>query len=1221
MRKQSRSGIILLFYIITVFISLAAVLFLHPFQQVRASEYSDTLRNIYSTESGNDQFSMADAADYENAQSDSSSTSTYFSEPHALRLKFTVGSDRDIVGIRFNKADSSPDTFTVTPQMRIAGGLEFWVNPQAVPHVPSFSVGLVSSVSGIQVETRLPISKYLKSTDFADKWTRVVIPFRDFIDMGFAYDPVTKLSTPQVFDWSKVVGINFFADTTASGYYDPSIDNIRFVNTTIKPISVQGQSMVSDSGDPIRFWGMNLAAVYPTHQQADNLAANLSSRGINAVRLHHLMRTSLDWNSISKIGTITGNSSNTRDPNTEAWDRFDYLNAQLRAQGIYIQLSLDSSRRFLPGDADIKQTTDQDRSEWMAAVTDLNKVPSNVDLVRILPMIDERAALLMEEFARNLLTHVNPYTGIAYGNDPQVLYMETMNETSSEYAIVAGNKFVSTSFPAVSYWNSLLQNKWSAYTAAHGIAPCDIYNPPTDGQKLARGDFLRELDQNYFERMKNVVRGLNVQTPMIFSNLWRGESFQKMQSSESDLIEDHNYVNPLVVNSFNDVFQLATRSSIAGKPYFIGELNQQEKDANLTANAPYRTMLLLATSAYGSFNEWSGIDWFAWAHGDHMLGKDGWSMWEERQPGYLSDMIGELESDGMMLDHLRTSGILFKNALTAKSVNPVTMYMDESTGATSYSTLMTPKYEPVPGWQNINSIRRAFGPIPPSQLSAPWMTASPSNPLVSDTGEIAKDTVRKQLTVAAPQAEAFSGFLDGQPLSGLNHLQIIGDSGTATVIAVSNDGNEFARSSKLIISRTAMDTVNVEVTGPSVTLDQIKPSTTSMAWYAKRTRPRGEAGYEELPMPVSGQLSLPADSWHEIELEYAARGSLPVRQSTVKVGDVIRPVFDDAFLISGVINPLQGGFALDSGYAIDPATILAPAEGAKSLRLKLTAGKQISRFGINFTNSAAKPSLLDFTSLTSNAGLHFWVYTKKKVDSFSVLLASDNNGKLVESRVPLSDYLSAADYGNKWVEVTIPFSAFSDTGGYYDSVSEQTTQMPFLWNRVKGVGFYSSTVASGYYDPYIDDIRMVYTSVPNQIPMIDKSELIEHIMDAQSKYGDAIEGILPGQYHVGAKAVLQSTIQAAQVIADKIVVTQQEVDQAVLTLQTAILEFAQSIIPPVDVNGDGRFSIGDIGVSIGYYGKQSTDSQWGLYKGSDMNLDGIIDIEDLSILASIIVGQ
>jgi uncharacterized protein YjdB/O-glycosyl hydrolase len=207
--------------------------------------------------------------------------------------------------------------------------------------------------------------------------------------------------------------------------------------------------------------------------------------------------------------------------------------------------------------------------------------------------------------------------------------------------------------------------------------------------------------------------------------------------------------------------------------------------------------------------------------------------------------------------------------------------------------------------------------------------------------------------------------------------------------------------------------------------------------------------------------------------------SVVVEQNSYQVGDTIKSIFNDAFVSSGVLGSTQGGFTINAQQVIDPSTTLIPAEGSKSMRLKLTGGVDLARLGINFLNASSKAELRDLSGMQNTAGLQFWVYTKKKVDSFSVVVDSDNNGTGVEARVPLSNYLSAADYGNKWVKVTVPFAAFSASGVYYDAATGQTTTVPFLWDKVKGVGFSSSTITSGYYDPYVDDIKMVYTSVPS----------------------------------------------------------------------------------------------------------------------------------------------
>lgn len=832
------------------------------------------------------------------------------------------------------------------------------------------------------------------------------------------------------------------------------------------PLTISQNHVQTSDGTPVRFWGINLVAAYPTHTEADGIAANLAAREINLVRLHHNLRSSLDWNTVSGIPALVTYQTDSRTPHTEAWDRFDYLNAQLRSRGIYLLLSLHSSRRFLAGDVDILTTDATDRTNWMNAMTALNSMSGNLDLFKCLPMLDERCAQLMEEFAQRLLTHVNPYTGIAYGSDPQVVFLETMNEHSFEYAIVAGNKFQSTTYPAVSYFSTELQAKWDAYTTVNAVTPCDIYAPSTTAQKLARGDFLRGLDQTYFNRIKTFVRGLGCQTPIEYSNLWRGEAFQKLEESVSDVVEEHDYADPLTPRTYDDAFNYFSRSTPVGKPYFVGEFNQGVTDSTIAANVPYRATMQVAASAYGSFNDWAGITWFAWSHGDKMIGNDGWSIWEERRPAVNSDMIGQIESDGVMLDHLRTAGLIFKRGLVAPSAQPQAIYADDPLGATNYPSLMSPKYQYQAGWQNIYAMKRAFGPVPASQPGATWMTTAPANPLLSDTGEILKDVTRQQLTVTAAQAEEFSGVLDGLPPASLNHLGLGTASGAATVILVANDGQPIATSEHLVLSRTYFDSSGNEVANPVTTLSQIKAPSGTSGWFIKRTRPRGETGYEEVPMS-SGVLNLPTDGWHEAELAYAAAGSLPSRQSLAQVGDVLRPVFDDAYRIAGVLATSAGGFTRNAQSVIDPSTTFTPAEGSKSLRMKFTAGFDPCVLGIAFTNSAAQAAPLDLTPWQATHGLRFWVYTKRLVSSFSVELACLNGTQLVEVRVPLSNYLQPAQYGNQWVEVTVPFSAFPST---------DSSNNTFLWNQVKGIGFYCSTVTDGYYDPYIDNLRIVRTS-------------------------------------------------------------------------------------------------------------------------------------------------
>jgi hypothetical protein len=231
--------------------------------------------------------------------------------------------------------------------------------------------------------------------------------------------------------------------------------------------------------------------------------------------------------------------------------------------------------------------------------------------------------------------------------------------------------------------------------------------------------------------------------------------------------------------------------------------------------------------------------------------------------------------DGMMLDHMRTTGLIFRRGLVAKSKAPVTLWVDDPVTVGDYAGLMRGKYNYLPGWQDIHSIRKAFGPVPPEQATAPWMTQSPPNPVVSDTGQIIKDIDRKQLTVAAPEAEAFSGLLDGKALAGLQHLGLDGASGFATVVVVAADDKNLAASSHLIISRTGLDSNNVDSAAPVVQLTGMKPASDDLHWYFQLTRPRADVAkikssggqeYMILKLAADGHIELPHVDWHECEL-------------------------------------------------------------------------------------------------------------------------------------------------------------------------------------------------------------------------------------------------------------------------------------------------------------------------------------------------------------------
>ena len=180
---------------------------------------------------------------------------------------------------------------------------------------------------------------------------------------------------------------------------------------TPKPIEPNAQRVVArdghfwDGNERLRVWGVNLcfAANFPTHADAERVAARLAAFGINSVRFHHMDAHSFPrgiWDA--------------KDPmklSPEALDRLDYFIGQLARRGIYSNINLHVSRahsRFL-------------------------KLPDTSSLASFDKMLDIFTPELIDaqkKYARDLLTHVNPYRRLRLADDPAVAFVEINNEDS-----------------------------------------------------------------------------------------------------------------------------------------------------------------------------------------------------------------------------------------------------------------------------------------------------------------------------------------------------------------------------------------------------------------------------------------------------------------------------------------------------------------------------------------------------------------------------------------------------------------------------------------------------------------------------------------------------------------------------------------------------------------------------------------------------------------------
>ncbi len=197
--------------------------------------------------------------------------------------------------------------------------------------------------------------------------------------------------------------------------------NLRFDDSTTveflphfpkKPIDETGYISANNSGsfirngEPIRFFGGNLTTqgAFPSKSDAEKIAGRMRKMGINLIRFHHIDNP---WSNGSLFYGVNG----TRGFNPVLLDRLDYLIYQLKENGIYVNMNLNVSRTFKNSDG-------------------VYAADSLVDYGKGITLFNRKIIDLEKEYAKQLLTHINPYTGISLAEDPALAMVEIVNENS-----------------------------------------------------------------------------------------------------------------------------------------------------------------------------------------------------------------------------------------------------------------------------------------------------------------------------------------------------------------------------------------------------------------------------------------------------------------------------------------------------------------------------------------------------------------------------------------------------------------------------------------------------------------------------------------------------------------------------------------------------------------------------------------------------------------------
>lgn len=605
-------------------------------------------------------------------------------------------------------------------------------------------------------------------------------------------------------------------------------------------IGVSGGHLATADGKRFRFWGVNLAgwttgsALLPPHHDAEVYASTLARLGINCVRFQFLdlpdkvvrrpgvavrqgappagsqRSRAVGGEPQRPLGLIDGSRDDTRSLDPGQLDRLDYLVYQLKLNGIYVDFNLNVGRVYKSGDG----------------VKDF----SLIGVAKAITYFDPRLVELQKEYARQLLTHYNPYTKTSYNDEPAIAIVEIVNE-NSVLEFWQRDWFRGNLTPAerpryqldlTPYYKKMLTTQYNAWlaktypaatlarirSAAHVTAGEDV--PILQRQQFdtapsvrfdAEAAFYTHVETSFMKEMRDFIRkDLHVKSLLIgtadHTYFIAGMPLVRT-TSRLDIVDAHIYwwppsqmshrgQEPMVNNPLRSIEVRLTRSTMANKPFTVSEVNEPFP-------SDYESEMIPLLASYGAFQDWDGIFIYAF---------------EPKLSGQWQPVIGDhfdISEDPVKIAQMPVGALLFLRHDVAAARQ--TIERTYSTAQIDESLRLPPSAEPywTPGFPlslplEHGSRIRCLDCTPTAKF-----TDTPTNPIVSDTHQLSwllsNKTGDGVVTVDTDRSTALVGFVKENNAQ-TSHLSADVENAFCAITLSALDDQPLSRSGTMLLTAT-----------------------------------------------------------------------------------------------------------------------------------------------------------------------------------------------------------------------------------------------------------------------------------------------------------------------------------------------------------------------------------------------------------------------------------
>jgi len=613
-------------------------------------------------------------------------------------------------------------------------------------------------------------------------------------------------------------------------------------------IGIRNNRMARPDGRRFRIWGVNVtgSACFPSKEDAPPAAAHLARFGINCVRFHFL-----DSNWSASLFVKDRNDTRTLDP--EQLDRLDFFVAELKKRGIYTNLNLNVGRNYRKDDG----------------VRDYEYL----GMAKVVNYFDRRVRELHREYARQLLTHFNPYTKAEYRHEPAVAIVELVNENSIVEAWFSDRLLGKNAKKHPGTWTDItpyyaekltrMYNEWLAETLdaeeleelrrAAGVAESKPVPRLTKaGFEKApavrfhtEAKFYMHLEREYFQGMYDYLKdNIGVQSLIVGTsdhNHWRSGYPLLASTSLCDVVDGHVYWQhpsystdpktgkrsfwipntPMVADPLHGTVVQLARSAVARKPYTVSETNHPFPNE-------YACEGIGILAAYAALHDWDGISFYTFSHrAPHE--------WSTRAPGHF-----DIRPEPVRMTNLAAGACLFLRGDVQRAGRTVSRsYTPEQVRESiRYPSSERPFF--TPGFDPASALVRATRIRSFEQPGGPYPEMDANGAIVSDTRQLVwhrGGAEHSYVTVQTDRSQACIGFVKNAQQYLPNFAAAV-ENEFCSIVLTSLDGKPISRAERLLLVTTA------------------RSANTGMKWNDKRTTLTSWGKPPTVIEPVTGTVTL-----------------------------------------------------------------------------------------------------------------------------------------------------------------------------------------------------------------------------------------------------------------------------------------------------------------------------------------------------------------------------